>query len=350
MKTSTLFALLAIVITCGANAQTSGGGASGSAGAAAASGTPATMPAAPAPPPGLINRNQLPPGLQNRPLPPGLSNRFAARSNFLATNQFGINSNLQSTNQFGMTTNEEAESNGFSPTGAASGTNQLNSNLVFQDEAETPADQSLLVTLRQKVQVQLGITRPAAMPVHFVIDDGVVTLVGFVPTADESQRVLLLAQQTAGVVQVIDRLQIGSPPPGALQPFLSAGANLGRITDHAFSPTDQALLARIRQEAAVQLGVSKARRPVEMTVHFSIQNGAVTVMGQVFSNAQKQALLARIQSTPGVVNVVDDLGVVAQNSGVPATSPNPPTVNSNLSPTSTGQSNMVFRNSTNGSQ
>ena len=191
----------------------------------------------------------------------------------------------------------------LSATGSASGTNQVDSNFVFRDQAVTASDQTLLAALRQKVEIQLGITPPAAMPVHFFINNGIVTLVGVVPNDMENQRILLMIQQTPGVVQVVDRLHVGPLPP-AVRPQTSNPR--GVATDQAFSTSDQALLMTLHQRVAAQLNIDSSAFAT-LLLNFSIQNGVVTIRGRVGSSQQKQALLATVQSTPGVSQVVDDV-------------------------------------------
>ena len=392
MKISPLIALITVGITCYATAGPGGGGGGGAAGGGSASGgsasgsaTGAAAPMSPATAPGttptappntpattsqqLIQRNQNQSTAPNSPFSPAVTN-------------------MPNTNQFGMNTNDNEEeeeeerehrhhhhdTNEMSPTGANSGTNQFRNNFVFRDQALTPADQSLLVTLRQTVQTQLGITATGTMPVHFVIDNGVVTLFGTVPSADESQRILLLAQQTAGVTQVVDHLRVGTADQ--FQPRANGNNNTtqtgtaqtgatqsgtqitcttqnsaigGTATDHAFSPSDKALLLKVQQQASQQTGFTPANGQ-QLPVHFSIQNGVVAITGQVASPQQKQMVAGAVQNVPGVVRVVDDMSVsqTTPTTTAPATTANP-AVNNQLAPTSTdGQTNnTMFQNSTN---
>jgi hypothetical protein len=239
-------------------------------------------------------------------------------------------------------TNGVQDSNTLSATGNSNG---FNSNFLLRDQAVTPSDRVLLTTLQQGVAAQLGITSPRAMPVHFFINNGAVTLVGTVPTADESQRILARVQQTPGVLSVFNDLHVGAPP--VIQP--QTGVLGQTITDHAFSPADRSLLTTVEQEAAMQLGITSASA-TQMPVHFSIQNGVVGAVGQVSSAQEKAALIAAIQRTPGVVRVVDDISVAG---GADTTEATPPAANSstgNLAPTSReGQTNSMMLNTTNSS-
>lgn len=309
MKKSTLFALFVIGITYCATAQTGGGGAgaSGSSGAAA----PATTPTAPATTqPG---QRTVPNPIQRNQVSPGVSMGM--------TNQFGMNTNMQGTNN-------------LSPTGATSGTNQMRNHFPRRDHAETDNDRQLLIALRQNLLTQLGITSSEATPINFNINNGVVILIGFLPTADQCQHVAFMAQQTPGVSQVVNQLQVGTPPATPNQPLMPATINpalTGATTDHAFSPSDRQLLFKVQRQASTQLGSTPANG-LQSPVHFSIQNGIVAVTGQLSTQAQKQRLMAAVQNIPGVIRVVDDVTVSATT---PRATVNP-SLNNRPAPTPTG--------------
>ncbi len=168
-------------------------------------------------PPGLQGREQLPPGLQfrtnqtGRPFPEGPLQAGAATNNSgVATNQFG-NTNL--------TRNQFANTN-FTQTSRAGETNRVfsgtNSTPLLQDQAFTPADRQLLSRIRQAVVGQIR-TVGIMAPVHFIVQEGVVTMVGVLPRDEERQRLLTVVQGIPGVVRVIDQIQVGG----------SAGASTG---------------------------------------------------------------------------------------------------------------------------
>lgn len=377
MKISPLIALITVGITCCATAGPGGGGgggaaggsASGSATGAAAPTSPATSqgttPAAPPNTPAttsqqLNERNQFQTqtGITNSPFSPAISNQI------VNTNEFGNNTNDNEEEE-----EEEREhrhhhhdhdTNEMSPMGGANGTDQFGNNFSFTDRAVTPTDQSLLVTLRQSVQTQLGVTPTGTMPVHFVIDNGVVTLLGTVPTSDESQRILLLAQQTTGVTQVVNRLRVnanannnmtqtGTEQTGITGITGTQNSSIGGATsDHAFSASDKQLLFKVQQQATKETGLTPANGQ-QLPVHFSIQNGVVAITGQVASPQQKQLIAGAVQNVPGVVRVVDNITVSSQTpTPTTGTTTANPAVNNQLAPTSTGgQSNTMFQNSTN---
>jgi hypothetical protein len=300
------------------------------AGAAPAAAAPAPAPprVAPAPSPTTPPNQAIParpgfPGPVERTVGPGISATSTISSNPVTPS-----------NQVGMATNELAMSNNVAATGNS---NDLNSRFLIRDQAVTASDRQLLATLSQSVDAQLGVTSPGVSTVHFLIDNGAVTLVGVVSTADESQRITARVQQTPGVLSVFNDLHIGTRPT-EVRP---KSEFFGRVGNRAFSPADQSLLTTVEQESAAQLGISGAST-VQLPVHFSIQNGVVGVTGQLTSAQEKQALLAAIQRTPGVVRVVDNVTVFGGANTV-VTTPNPAVPNGTLPPTSgPNQSNRMF--------
>ena len=238
---------------------------------------------------------------------------MAANTNaFNGTNSFaGTNGN-----NFNGTNDVTAIVNPMTNTPVAVNSN-FNGNVVVPDQAFTPSDRILLTTLSQGVRASLGVTPNGDIPVHFLIQNGTVTVVGTVQSTQQSQAVLSQVQQTPGVVSVINDLHV----KGAFAPAVQPGATtslLGTPTDRAFSAGDQTLLTTIQQAAAFQLGVTTTS---QMPVHFTVQNGVVGVTGKVRSAQEKQALISSIQRTPGIVRVVDNVSVVtADNTLTPTTS------------------------------
>lgn len=159
-------------------------------------------------PPDMLNRNyQLPPGYATNPLVLNTNqfgtNPFVAATNPFASNQFGFLSNGQFV-PLTPTTRSNAGSrfyltNGFNPT--------------TPDTAFLPSDQQILLQLHRSVGAQLApVLQPGGiLPIHFFVREGVVTIVGYVPTPADQQRVAQIVQQTPGVVRVADELQVTEP-------------------------------------------------------------------------------------------------------------------------------------------
>ena len=179
-----------------------------------------------------------------------------------------------------------------------------------------------------------------------MINNGTVTALGTVQSAAQGQSILSQVQQTPGVLSVVNGLHIARPADSAQSQ--SANSVFAGPTDHAFSARDQTLLTTVQQQAATQLGVNSVS---QMPVHFSIQNGVVGVTGQLPSLQEKQALLTALARTPGIVRVVDNVGVINGAAGFGATATPNATMNRNLPATSRNQggTNTIFLNSNNAS-
>lgn len=244
MKRSTIILSSIMMMTALAGySQTSGG--QGGTGQGTTQPNPANPPGQTLPP-GLEKREQLPPGLQGREqLPPGLATRTnqtgrppprnGLPGTGALTNDFGAGTNrLGNTNAFASVTNQ----NNLQQTSRPGETNRVfsvtNSTPIFQDQAFTPADARLLTQIRQAVVGQIR-TVGVLSPVHFIVRDGVVTLVGVLPRDEERQRLVTIVQGVPGVVRVIDQIQVGggagaqtTTGVGAgVQPTTGVGVNSG---------------------------------------------------------------------------------------------------------------------------
>jgi osmotically-inducible protein OsmY len=231
------------------------------------------------------------------------SNGFAANTNGMTgTNNFAGTNGIG--NGLGATNTVTAAVRPFTNFPVAVNTN-FNGNVVVPDQAVTPTDRILLTSLSQGVRASLGIEPNGNSPVHFLIQNGTVTVTGTLQSTAQTQAVLTRVQQTPGVLSVIDDMHVTGPFAPAVQNRSVGSLGLPAPADRAFSVADQRLLTAVQQEAALQLGVTST---AQMPVHFSIQNGVVGVTGRVNSLQEKQALLAAISRTPGITRVVDNVG------------------------------------------
>src|ERR1051326_7958001 len=256
-------------------------------------------------PPGLQNRNPLPPGLQNRDqLPPGLAKRTNSVSNFGATNQnqFGSaagntnSSELYPTGRSSNTnrtygTNSSSRSSSYGTNNNSYGARNERGQGKSQDEAVSPSDQKLLVTVRERVQTQvreLTSTVGAWAPVHFRIHDGIVTIIGTVQTIEIKQRVESCVRQVPGVIQVEDTIEVAGGQDGG-------------------GDSDQILLTRVRERVLPQIQISG--------IDFQCHGGVVTVIGAVPREDEKERLVTLVRQVPGVVNVTDQVTVNTEIKG-----------------------------------
>jgi osmotically-inducible protein OsmY len=189
----------------------------------------------------------------------------------------------------------------------------------MQDQAITAADQAVLAQVR-KVVVPNG--NGPWWPVNFSVANGVVTLIGKVPSAATQQQLEALVQNTPGVVAVVDQLSITSPTgtigsrgtPGSVAGPIKPETSV--VTGAPMNPADQTLLLRVRQSVVPQIQV--ASQPVP--VNFTVQQGVVTINGAVTSLAQKRQIAALVRQVPGVVQVSDQMLVNSMGT-VPNLSP-----------------------------
>jgi len=123
--------------------------------------------------------------------------------------------------------------------------------------------------------------------VHFIIRDGVVTIVGVVPTLAERQQIESIVQSVPGVTQAVDNLQV-------------------RGRDVAFTPADQALLAQVQQ--AIQPVIVSLGIPAPALLS---REGVVTLVGTVPSVEQSQQIESIVAQTPGVIRVSNRMAVDA---------------------------------------
>ena len=159
-------------------------------------------------------------------------------------------------------------------------------NRVLLDEGLTAQDRALLTQVRQALLPEI---RRQQVPIHLISQNGVITLMGVVPNAEESQEFATIVQQTPGVVSVVNNLQI---------------AGTGVIEDRGITETDRDLLRHVRSHL-------RERHQGERAGSFRIlsSQGVITLIGFVDSELERQNLVAAVQNTPGVVQVVDRLRV-----------------------------------------
>jgi len=172
-------------------------------------GTPTgpTSPGAAGTPPPTLN-----PGIGTNSLE---AQRRTQPANALEPRQIAVtNAATAETNQFAATN--------LTPTSQPGFTNRIvatNGSPLMRDQALSEADRKLLGQIQTAV---FGSSQPppqlGGTSVHFILRDGAVRIVGFVPNSDEQKRIVNTVQQVPGVVRVYDALQIGvSTAPGQRQ-------------------------------------------------------------------------------------------------------------------------------------
>jgi osmotically-inducible protein OsmY len=205
-----------------------------------------------------------------------------------ATQFAGRNQRGSISNSFGTVGNQSRQFGSNAPSNVAnSGANRL-----IQDQGTTAQDQTLLAQIRQALLPDILRER---VPIHLIAQNGVVTMVGFVPNEEKGQEFVNLVQRTPGVVSVVNNLHLAQSGAGGIR------------ADEAFTGHDRELLGQVRGEMTRRHSGAVATE----SVHLVSRDGVVTLSGFVSSAAEEQSLLAAAQSTPGVVQVVDNMRVRA---------------------------------------
>jgi osmotically-inducible protein OsmY len=203
--------------------------------------------------------------------------------------------------------------------------------LTFRDQGLSEQDKTLVTTIRQRIE-SASTFEPFAQTVHFISRDGLVTIVGTVPTAADRSSLVTFVQGVPGVQRVLDRLRVS--PTVAFQTSGTAGTSSGVLVTEGTAPTpaDQALLAQIRQTVQTQVIVSEPAAPA---VQVSVQNGAVTLAGTATTVEERAKIAASVQRVAGVTRVNNQIQINANaatqtQAGVAFTNL-PPTGRTNLS-------------------
>lgn len=194
----------------------------------------------------------------------------------------------------------QPESGRFESGGRRSGQAQTGQGLlptgraIDRDEALTETDRMLLGSVRQKVLAQVrelkdlaaeGAWAPA---LHYRVVNGVVTIIGAIPTTELKHVVEDCVRRVPGVARVEDTIEVGGTQ--------GSGGN-----------ADQVLVARVRELVLPQIQVSG--------IDFRCHDGFVTVIGTVPQPELKEQLVTLVRQVPGVVNVTDQVTVNAEVQG-----------------------------------
>lgn len=179
---------------------------------------------------------------------------------------------------------EGQPSHGLVPTGRAND----------RDEAATETDRMLLGSVRQKVLTEVrGLRNIAAEgawapALHYRVANGVVTIIGAIPTIELRRVVEDCVRQVPGVVRVEDTVDVGGAQGGS-------------------GNADRVLMARVREVVLPQIQVSG--------IDFRCHDGVVTVIGIVPQPELKERLVTLVKQVPGVVNVTEQVTVNPQVQG-----------------------------------
>lgn len=163
----------------------------------------------------------------------------------------------------------------------------------LEQAAETVRETSEGAFLTAKVKTALALSKSApAMDVDVDSDGGRVTLTGTVPSNESRVAILEVARETAGVVEVIDRIQV--------DPRVVPGAKEGGLAER---------LAELEIESAVYEQLLRAEGLDARWIRVRVDGGVVRLTGTVVDSAQKVAAASLVASVSGVAEVVNDLEV-----------------------------------------
>lgn len=170
----------------------------------------------------------------------------------------------------------------------------------LEQAAETVRDTSEDAFLTAKVKAALALSKSApAMDVDVDSDDGTVILSGAVPSNDIRETVLEIARDTAGVMAVVDRMQI--------DPGVVPGMNREELAER---------LAELEIESAVYERLLQADGIDAKWIRARADGRVVRLTGSVPDSAQKERATALVASVAGVERVVNELEVSHRATGV----------------------------------
>lgn len=137
--------------------------------------------------------------------------------------------------------------------------------------------------------------------------NGVVTLTGRVLSLQERQRATELASRVDGVRNIVDRLTIAEEAPagtsGREDPPPATGRVPGADEIERVTQSDPVILSQIKAKYAVDPDVSA------LGIDVDVDDGVVTLKGDVSSTAIRQRAETLAKAVPGVKSVKNDLKV-----------------------------------------
>jgi len=162
----------------------------------------------------------------------------------------------------------------------------------LEQAAETVRDTSQDAFLTAKVKTALALSKSAsAFDLDVDSDEGTVTLTGAVPSNDVKTAVLDVARDTAGVLEVVDRMQVD--------------AHVGPAPDEELA----ARLTELEIESAVYERLLHADEVDARWMRVLVDGRVVRLTGSVPDSNQRERATALVASVAGVERVVNDLEV-----------------------------------------
>jgi osmotically-inducible protein OsmY len=163
----------------------------------------------------------------------------------------------------------------------------------LEEAAQTVRDTSEDAILTAKVKTALALSKSAsAYEVDVDSDGGAVTLSGAVPSNEARAAVLDIARDTAGVLQVVDRIEI--------DPRVMPGTQEANLVER---------LAELEIESAVYERLLRAEGVDARRIRVRVEGRVVRLAGSVPDSNQKERAAALVASVAGVESVTNELEV-----------------------------------------
>lgn len=152
------------------------------------------------------------------------------------------------------------------------------------------SDQELQQKLLKAIEYdRVGYGTTAFNAISVDVQNGVVTLGGHAYGPPDKDSAVSLVSNTPGVRDVIDDIQVDPP-----------------------SPMDDEIRVRVARAVYGYPSLNKYAMDPAKTIRISVQNGRVTLFGQVDNEADKDTAFIRANGVPGVFKVTNDLQVANQ--------------------------------------
>lgn len=166
--------------------------------------------------------------------------------------------------------------------------------------AETVRDTSEDALLTAKVKTALALSKSAsAFDVDVDSDEGTVTLTGALPSKEIEAAALDVARDTAGVLQVVDRIQV--------DPHVVAGTEKDKLVER---------LTELEIESAVYERLLHAEGVDAKWIRVWVDGRVVRLTGRVPDSNQKERAASLVASVAGVEKVLNELEVSHRAAGV----------------------------------
>ncbi len=189
--------------------------------------------------------------------------------------------------------------------------NNSNSNYMTQDFSQTPQKAEHVILDKDVAKsvsdaLTSGLFSNNYQNVSFDVNNGVVTLRGYVYAADDKTKVENKIQGVAGVKQVISEITVVGQKTQTSAPSTDKKAAKANSQDYAATEGDKALNTQIRERLSALPNANQDNITLRTTV------GIVTIGGKVGKLEDTQLISEEIKQVKGVKSVINKLSVARQ--------------------------------------